>query len=87
MNKKGNIFYRLMMAIVIFAAVASMGVPIKDLTADARSASNLNCDGTGLTTGERLSCIMTSLFPFVFYGLGFAASIAYITFTRKSATG
>lgn len=83
MKKKANIFYNIMMTVVVFVSIAAMLGSVKEVASDARSVDNLNCTSPSLTTGENMTCIGVDLFPFVFGFMGFAAAISYIAYKKK----
>jgi hypothetical protein len=82
MNKKGNVFYRLMMVVVIYFAVVALGSSVNENAEISRNADNLDCDNTTISDGTKLTCVGSSLFPFVYHMLGLGAASSYLVWSK-----
>ena len=69
-------------AIVVFVITSILIEPLKDFIIYARDASHLNCVGTTISVGSRLSCLVIDLWLFWFVVTAIAASITYM-FVKK----
>jgi hypothetical protein len=79
MNKKGQaVMVGIMIAIMVFIIAVNFITPIKDVVTQARSSSNLDCDNTSITTGNRMTCIAVDLYLFNFIGIAIFGGLAYI---------
>jgi len=77
MIKKANVFYSIMMSVLIFIAVISFINPIKENIDIGRT--NLNCTSPDLTIGEEATCLATGWYLFAFVMAGLAISTAYLS--------
>ena len=80
MNKKGVgtlvwVFFGMMMGVMIWIAFSQLLGPIKDATSDARSVSQLDCDNSSITTGNKATCVVIDFMMF-----GFAGAVIAIIF-------
>ena len=83
LNKKGQvIFFGIMVAIMTFIVLVQFISPIKDQVIISRNATNLDCDNTSISTGQRMTCVVTDLFLFYFFAAGIATAIGFITGRR-----
>jgi hypothetical protein len=79
MNKKGQqVFVGIMIAIMLFIVMVQFIDPIKTQVQDARSDTKLDCTNTSISVGTKMTCIVTDLYLFYFFGVGIAISIAFI---------
>jgi hypothetical protein len=65
-------------AIFTYIIVVFLITPLKDIIMIARDADHLNCIGTGLTTGTKLSCIFIDMWLFYFVIAAIGAAVTYI---------
>ncbi len=56
-------------------SVSQLLGPIKDATSDARSVSQLDCDNSSITTGNKATCVVIDFMMF-----GFAGAVIAIIF-------
>lgn len=80
MNKRGSTTFMvgIMLAVMLFIGVVVMIEPIKDVTTWARSASQMDCDGGGLSTGEEMTCIVLDSYLPIYIGIGLAVALGVI---------
>ena len=69
------VFFGMMMGVMIWIAFSQLLGPIKDATSDARSVSQLDCDNSSITTGNKATCVVIDFMMF-----GFAGAVIAIIF-------
>ena len=79
MNKKGVGLFGIMIFLFLFIiAITVIGPNIKDISSDARSPDNLDCENSTLTIGERSTCIVVDLINPYFIAVIIAFGAAWI---------
>lgn len=67
-----------MLGLMLFIALIQLINPIKDTITDARDVSNLDCDNTSITTGNKGTCVVTDWTLFGFVGTGIFVAIGIL---------
>lgn len=79
MNTKGQVaLYKIMVAIMIFIIAIIIITPIKDSITWARSADNMDCDNSSISTGTKMACIVTDVQLPYYIGIIFSLGIAVL---------
>lgn len=79
MSKKAQyILVNIMIAFMIFAVAVLFIKPIKDQVVLARDTDHLNCTSPTVTTGESMTCILSDMYLWVFFGVVVFGGIGYV---------
>ena len=82
-NKKAQVFLTgVMVAVMLFIVAVIFIQPIKEVVEDARSADMLDCTNSSISTGTRMTCILTDLYLFYFFGMIISLGLSYLLFRR-----
>ena len=70
MNKKGQqAIAGALVAIMIFIMAVQFITPLTDQASTMRNPSNLDCDNTSISLGEKSSCVMVDFMTFYYVGM------------------
>ena len=79
MNKKGQwVLVGIMVFIMTFIVIVQFIPILKDQIITARSSPYLDCTNSTITTGTKMTCIVTDLTLFYFVGVAIAAAAGYL---------
>jgi len=68
----------IMLFVMIFITAIVMIEPIKESVALARLPSNLDCDNTSISTGQKMTCIINDWMLPLFFGTAVGVGFGFI---------
>lgn len=74
-------FVGIITAIMVFVVTSILISPLKNLIILARDSTHLNCAAATISVGQKLSCIVTSIWLFYFVVACISAAAVYFTIT------
>lgn len=79
MNKKAQqIMVGIMIMIIVFIALVQFIEPLKTTIIQARNPSNLDCENSSISVGQRGTCILVDLSLFYYFGVAMAGAAGFV---------